>query len=257
LATGSVDQNARLWETATGRGLRTLVGHTRGVQAVRFSPDGKTLATGSGSIGELCSDSTVIRWDVATGRRIWQHQETLNSILSVAFSPDGKLLATGGLCDSLQLLDAATGRPVRAFPGSASGSLSSLVFSPRDQWLAAGNWDSTVRLREAGAPSAPWKLARTLRCASAVVSVDFSADGRRLVTGTGDGTVTLWDMETSREILTLTGPRLDTLVALSPDSRHLAAASLGRPVMLWEAASREEVAARDAREHSRAELPGR
>jgi WD40 repeat protein len=81
-----------------------------------------------------------------------------------------------------------------------------------------------------------------------VGSVGFTPGGARLVTGSGDGAVKIWDAATGREILTLTGPTLDTRVAVSPDGTRLAAASLSRTVMLWEAASQAEVAARDARE---------
>ena len=60
--------------------------------------------------------------------------------------------------------------------------------------------------------------------------------------------VKLWDVATEREILTLTGPALDTRIAFSPDGRRIAAGSSMPTVMLWEAASTEEVAAREAKE---------
>ena len=46
-ATGSHDNTARLWDTATGKELRTLSGHTDHVTSVAFSPVGKLVATGS------------------------------------------------------------------------------------------------------------------------------------------------------------------------------------------------------------------
>jgi WD40 repeat protein len=44
---GSIEQTARLWDIATGRGVRTLTGHTGRVAGVAFSPDGTLLATSS------------------------------------------------------------------------------------------------------------------------------------------------------------------------------------------------------------------
>ena len=51
----------KLWEAATGKLLSTLQGHTGEVYSVAWSPDGKTLASGS-------SDQTVKLWEAATGK---------------------------------------------------------------------------------------------------------------------------------------------------------------------------------------------
>jgi WD40 repeat protein len=60
LASASVDETVRLWDSATGAARRTLEGHSGSVYAVAFSPDGKMLASAS-------NDKTVRLWDSATG----------------------------------------------------------------------------------------------------------------------------------------------------------------------------------------------
>ena len=71
------------------------------VESVAYSPDGKTLASGS-------VDGTIRLWNAVTG----QHKQTLEGltgpVFSVAYSPDGSTLAVGGLDDTIRLWERAT-----------------------------------------------------------------------------------------------------------------------------------------------------
>jgi WD40 repeat protein len=69
------------------------------VLAVAFSPDGKTLASGS-------NDDTIILWDVASRRRIGRPlARHTDQVKALAFSPDGKTLATGSADHTIVLWD--------------------------------------------------------------------------------------------------------------------------------------------------------
>src|SRR5947209_4555580 len=71
--------------------------HTDSVWGLAFSPDERTLASGS-------SDGSVKLWDVASGALLWSSWQT-KGITCLALSPDGSLLASGGLDGTVRLWD--------------------------------------------------------------------------------------------------------------------------------------------------------
>jgi WD40 repeat protein len=99
----------KLWDLGTRREIATLKGHGSSVLSVVFSPDGKTLASGS-------SDHTVKLWDLGTRQEIATLKGHMDSVLSVVFSPDGKTLASGSSSFdySIRLWQGATEEQVAA-----------------------------------------------------------------------------------------------------------------------------------------------
>ena len=100
-AGGWRDKTVRLWDVATGTLQQTLTGHTDIVESVVFSPDSRTLASGS-------IDATVRLWDVATGTLQHTLTEYTAGVLSVVFSPDGRTLASGSEDGTVFLWDIAS-----------------------------------------------------------------------------------------------------------------------------------------------------
>lgn len=111
------------------------------VNAVRFSPDGKTLATGS---GELSRSGDIIFFDVASGKatRTWKERHA-DTVLSLDFSPDGKLLASGAADKIAKVTDIASGKQVNIFEGHTHHVLG-VAFRSDGRVLATAGADGIV-----------------------------------------------------------------------------------------------------------------
>jgi WD40 repeat protein len=168
---------------------------------VAFTPDGRTLATGS-------TDTTVILWDFTDPARPRQLGPSLTGhtdsgrtgrVDSVAFAPDGRTLATASAGDTVILWDLTDpARPRQLGPPlltSHTGPVNSVAFAPDGRTLATGSDDTTVILWDLTDPARPRQLGPPLTGHNGSVdSVVFVPDGRTLATGSADNTVILWDL---------------------------------------------------------------
>jgi WD40 repeat protein len=224
LASGGEDKVIRLWDAASGRPLRTFTGHREGVQAVTFSPDGKTLASAGGK------DGTLRLWDPATGKSLRSWKAHPSWVLTVAFAPDGKTLVSGGqLDDKVYLWQAATGKRLRSLRGEYR-HYSVAAFSPGGRYLAAAYNDTFLW------DSATGKHIRTFPSdGSTVEAVAFAPDGKVLAAGVLSKTVHLWDVATGKELHRLAVDFVHA-VAFAPDGKTLATSGLSE-LALWDVAS--------------------
>jgi WD40 repeat protein/tetratricopeptide (TPR) repeat protein len=188
VATAGDDNQAQVWDAASGQLLRRMSGHSDRLWAIAFSPDGKRLATAS-------LDGSAKVWDVNTGTALYTLSGHSNMVLGIAFSPDGKRLATGSADGTAKLWDADSGTELLTLQGH-SAMVYAVAFSPDGKLLATGSEDRTAKLWDTTygkeLQTFPGSGAKSAH-AGTVSAVAFSPDGRRLVTASADGTAMVWD----------------------------------------------------------------
>lgn len=214
--------------------LKTLTGHSKIVTSVAFSPDNKTLASGS-------LDTNIKLWDVSSGKELktLPSNNSFGEVNSVMFSPDGKTLAAGYRDVPFNLWDVASGKDPKTFSANSDGAtILSVAFSPNGKTIA-GAFAGKIIVWDV----ASGKILTTLTGHSATVySVSYSPDGKTIASSSGDNTLKLWDAVSGKEIKTFSG-HSDKVVSVmfNPDGKTIASGSSDKTLKLWDVAFGKEL----------------
>ncbi len=209
--------------------LKGWLDHKDGVNAVAFSPDGKRILTGTGSVLRDQDRGEVWLWDAATGKPIGhplRHHEEVNT---VAFSPDGRRILTGtgdGARDQgeVWLWDAATGMSVWGLK-LHRGRVNAVAFSTDGRTIVTGSQDRKAQLWDIATGQ---EFGHPMEHPAYVEAVAFSPDGKTIVTGADDDSARIWDVSTRQQLRRLEHARPAnavafgvSAVAFSPDGRTI------------------------------------
>ncbi|MCV3214807.1 AAA-like domain-containing protein [Plectonema radiosum NIES-515] len=200
--------------------------HQDFVQKVRFSPDGKTIATAS-------FDNTAKLWS-ADGRELLTLSGHTQPVVDVSFSPDGQAIATASQDGTAKLWN-RQGKLLRTLE-KRTGVLWSVSFSPDGQKIASAGEDKTIKLWNLNG-----NLLKTWKAHDEeVYSVSFNRDGK-IATGSDDNIVKLWDSQ-GKLIDTFNGHTQPVFnVSFSPDGKTLASASSDNTAILWNLKTKKKV----------------
>jgi WD40 repeat protein/tetratricopeptide (TPR) repeat protein len=207
-------------------GIFTLHGHKHPVTSVAFSPDGTLIVTGSGDQGQPFETKV---WDARTGLLLFDLKGLPAKvpgfnipIVCVGFSPDSKRIVAAGGDNTARVYDATTGA-LQLEVKDPAGQIRCAAFSPDGTRIATtcGEGDAPgVKLWDSltGKPLLEWKTdSRPTRLA-------FSADGTRILTGSIEQAVNVWDARTRKLLLEAKGMMSDeSSVAFSPDGKRIVA----------------------------------
>lgn len=183
---------------AVTRCSSSMGGHTEAVIVVTFSPDGNSLASGSG-------DTTVRLWDINIQTPLFKCEGHSHWILALEWSPDGRKIASACEKGEIFLWDPLTGKSLKKFKGH-SKRVTSLSWQPlhidgQATFLASASKDSTIRIWN----SLTGACTRTLSGhADGLTCVKWGGEGL-IYSASKDRTIKVWRGEDGVLCRTLSG----------------------------------------------------
>ncbi|HEV3261263.1 MAG TPA: serine/threonine-protein kinase [Gemmataceae bacterium] len=213
--------------------VRRFVGHSAGICRVLFHPDGRRALSS-------CWDGTLRLWDLKTGQcvRVFEGHNYGRHIWGLALSGDGSRAVSGSEDGTVRLWDVKSGKEVRCFRYHVP--VQALSLSPDGRHVVSSINNEFVF----------WSLAdgRELRRfrghTAEVFSLAFSGDGRRVLSGSFDGTVCLWDVDSAKQQRCFRGHRDKVRCAVfSPKGDRILSGSEDGTFRLWDVDSSKELRA--------------
>lgn len=228
LLTASADKSIRTWDINTGNPLNVIYTHSVTPKTAIFSPDGNFIAA-------PYIDKQIGIWDANTVREVMMLSTPHHQILALAYSPDGTLLASSDNEGTVCIWDLRTQKKAYQWQIPTKYEANSIQFHPSKSLLAIGSADKNVYIWHYNEKNKVNVLRGSILSVS---SVDFSNDGKRLLAGSLDKTLRIWDVEHDfEEIRTLWRSHNSEILcaSYSPDAKYILSGSKDKTIRLRDA----------------------
>ncbi|KAF3431283.1 hypothetical protein FNV43_RR26013 [Rhamnella rubrinervis] len=243
ILSAGLDTKVKIWDVFnTGKCMRTYMGHSKGVRDICFSNDGsKFLSSGydknikywdtetgqvisTFSTGKVpyvvklnpdedkqnillagMSDKKIVQWDMNTGQITQEYDQHLGAVNTITFVDNNRRFVTSSDDKSLRVWEFGIPVVIKYISEPHMHSMPSISLHPNSNWLAAQSMDNQILIYST---REKFQLNKKKRFAGHVAAgyacqVNFSPDGRFVMSGDGEGKCWFWDWKTCKVFRTL------------------------------------------------------
>ena len=214
---GGWDPKIKVWDTATGKEVMTLRGHSQWVYCVNYDNSGRFIVSSN-------QNNTINIWDATTGEELMTLRGHQGPVRTALFSHDGKKIISGSDDKTIKLWYATT--PVDQLTMKTNPWMFSISFSPDSKLIASAGPQNQVTIWDTSTGA---EVTSLYGHENQVCDAVFSPDGRYIASASRYGIVKIWHAATGKELMNLCehkgDDRFTAILVYSPDGKYIAAAS--------------------------------
>jgi WD40 repeat protein len=240
-ATGGLDGSLRIWELKGWNGTTASKDFETIVMDAKFDPSGQLVVIGEG-------DNNVRIWNLISGKDTSWTAHLEGKVNSIAISKNGRFILSGGSDGFARLWDS-----LNEFVGVEieHDVVLDVAFSPNHRIAASGGCDNRWRGSCTRGYVKIWDITNgeiiaQYRHDNYVSSIDFSPDGKQIISGSRDGTIIIWDVENWEESNRITydlsnwGGIINSVV-FHPNGEWIASGEVDGSIRVWDLIDNHEI----------------